>query len=120
MIKFIPIIIFSVALNSFAQIFIKKGMMSLGSLSLNMDFILRGLGNIYLWLGMGCYAISILSWMVVLSKVNVSIAYPFLSLGFILSAIIAYYSFGEPLTFYKMIGIAFICAGLLFLSISKG
>ncbi|MDO7253543.1 EamA family transporter [Helicobacter cappadocius] len=120
MIKFIPIILFSVALNAFAQIFIKKGMMSLGSLSVSMDFILRGLGNFYLWMGMLCYAISVLSWMVVLSKVNVSIAYPFLSLGFIFSAIVAYYAFGEPLTLYKIIGIALICAGLFFLTISKG
>lgn len=120
MIKFIPIILFSVALNAFAQIFIKKGMMSLGQLSLSMGFVLKGLGSFHLWMGMICYAISVLSWMVVLSKVNVSIAYPFLSLGFILSAIIAYYFLGEPLTLYKIIGIALICAGLVFLTISEG
>lgn len=120
MIKFIPIILFSVALNSFAQIFIKKGMMSLGPLSLSADFILKGLVNFHLWMGMFCYGISVLSWMVVLSKVNVSVAYPFLSLGFILSAVIAYYAFGEPLTLYKIIGIALICAGLVFLTISEG
>ncbi|PAF43459.1 SMR family transporter [Helicobacter sp. 11S03491-1] len=120
MIQFIPLILFSVALNAFAQLFIKKGMLNLGALDLSFDFILRGLGNIYLWIGMFCYGVSILSWMAVLSKVNVSVAYPFLGVGFILSAIIAYYIFGEPLTFYKIIGIGLICVGLVFLTMSKG
>lgn len=120
MIKFIPLILFSVALNAFAQIFIKKGMLSLGELQLNLDFILRGLGNIYLWLGLLCYGFSVLSWMVVLSKVDVSVAYPFLSLGFILTAVIAYFIFGEPLGVSKILGILLICIGLVFLTLSKG
>lgn len=119
MIKFIPLIIFSVSLNAFAQIFIKQGMKNLGTLSLSLDFIFKGLGNFYLWIGMLCYGVSILSWMAVLSKVDVSVAYPFLSLGFIISAIVAYYAFGESLGLYKILGIALICVGLIFLTIRE-
>lgn len=120
MIKFIPLIIFSVSLNAFAQIFIKQGMSNLGILNLSIDFILKGLGNVYLWLGMLCYGASILSWMAVLSKVDVSVAYPFLGLGFVISAVIAYYAFGEPLGLYKILGIGLICVGLILLTISEG
>ncbi|PAF46405.1 hypothetical protein BKH41_09245 [Helicobacter sp. 12S02232-10] len=120
MIKFIPLILFSVALNAFAQLFIKKGMTTLGELHLSLELILKSLANIYLWGGLFCYGISVLTWMIVLSKVNVSIAYPFLSLGFILTAILAYFIFGEPLDFNKIIGIIFICVGLVFLSVAKG
>ncbi|PAF43962.1 SMR family transporter [Helicobacter sp. 11S02596-1] len=120
MIKFIPLILFSVALNAFAQLFIKKGMVTLGELHLSLAFIYRGVLNPYLWGGFVCYALSILTWMVVLSKVNVSIAYPFLSVGFILTAFLAYFMFGEPLDTNKMIGIVLICIGLVFLSVAKG
>lgn len=116
MIKFIPLILFSVLLNAIAQLVLKKGMGSLGEGNLILKIII----NPYIIAGMGIYGISILSWLFVLSKVNVSVAYPFLSIGFIFSSIAAYYVFNEPLTIHKIIGIALICAGLVFLSLSRG
>ena len=47
MIVFIPLILFSVLLNAIAQLLLKKGMSSLGELSLSMDFIMRGVLNPY-------------------------------------------------------------------------
>ncbi len=107
-------------LNATAQLVLKKGMMSLGELSFSFEFIYKALFNPYILGGLGIYAISIVSWLIVLAKVNVSIAYPFLSLGFIFSAIVAYFAFGEPLGVFKLIGIALICVGLLFLTLAKG
>ena len=111
---------FSVLLNTIAQLLLKKGMSSLGELSLSMDCIMRGVLNPYIIGGMGIYAISIVSWLIVLAKVNVSVAYPFLSIGFIFSAIVAYFAFGEPLGGLKILGIALICLGLVCLTMAKG
>ena len=47
--------------------------------------------NIWLWGAMICYALSILLWMAVLSKVEVSFAYPFLSIGYVVAAVVGYY-----------------------------
>ena len=116
MIKFIPLILFSVLLNAIAQLVLKKGMSTIGG----GKIVFKIITNPYIIAGMGIYGISILSWLFVLSKVNVSVAYPFLSIGFIFSSIAAYYVFNEPLTIHKIIGIALICAGLVFLSLSKG
>ncbi|PAF48392.1 hypothetical protein BKH46_00315 [Helicobacter sp. 12S02634-8] len=120
MIPFIPLIVLSVALNAFAQLFIKKGMLTLGELHLDIAFVLKALGSAYLWAGLFCYGVSVLTWMVVLSKVNVSVAYPFLGLGFVLTLVLAYWIFGEPLDVYKIIGIVLIGAGLVFLSMARG
>ncbi|MDL0082047.1 EamA family transporter [Helicobacter sp. XJK30-2] len=120
MIAFIPLILFSVLLNATAQLLLKRGMSELGELSLSLSFILKGVLNPFILGGLAIYAISIVSWLIVLARVNVSIAYPFLSLGFIFSAVVAYFAFGEPLTLQKILGIALICAGLVFLTFSRG
>lgn len=118
MIAFIPLILFSVLLNALAQLFLKKGMISVGELAFSVDFIMRCAFNPFILGGFGFYAISIISWLIVLSKVQVSIAYPFLSFGFVFSAIVAYFAFGEDLGAFKILGIAFICIGLVFLTIN--
>ena len=114
------IIVISVLLNAFAQLFIRKGMLLIGSLTLNIQNIVslcfKVLTNIFLLCGMTCYAISILLWMVVLSRVNVSVAYPLLSIGYIVTAIMAYFLFGETLTLQKVAGIIVICIGVWLLT----
>lgn len=120
MTPFIPLIIFSVLLNATAQLLLKKAMTNLGELNLSVAFVIKGVFNPYILGGLGVYAISIVSWLIVLAKVNVSVAYPFLALGFVFSVLVAYFAFNEPLTAYKIIGIALICVGLVFLTLSKG
>jgi multidrug transporter EmrE-like cation transporter len=51
-------------------------------------------------------------WILGLSRVEVSIAYPMLSVGYVLNALAAWYLFGESMTAQKLIGIAFIVAGV--------
>ncbi len=119
----IPLILSSVFLNALAQIFIRQGMLKLGSVSFNMEQIwnmaLSVFTNMYLLSGMFSYGISIILWMIVLSKVNVSLAYPFLSVGYVVTAVLAYLIFKEPLTVQKILGIAIICLGVVILTYSK-
>lgn len=119
----IPLILSSVFLNALAQIFIRQGMLKLGSVSFNMEQIwnmaLSVFTNMYLLSGMLSYGISIILWMIVLSKVNVSLAYPFLSVGYVVTAVLAYLIFKEPLTVQKIFGIAIICLGVVILTYSK-
>ena len=121
--QLIPLILSSVFLNALAQIFIRQGMLKLGSVSFNMEQIwnmaLSVFTNMYLLSGMFSYGISIILWMIVLSKVNVSLAYPFLSVGYVVTAVLAYLIFKEPLTVQKIFGIAIICLGVVILTYSK-
>ena len=97
----IVLILVSVLLNCMAQILIRKGMLVNGEVSEMTDLVSSIPGmitNIYLWGAMISYAISILVWMVVLSKVEVSYAYPFLSIGYVLSAVVGYLWFAESIS----------------------
>ncbi len=48
--------------------------------------------------GMACYAVSLVVWIMALSRVPVSIAYPMLSIGYVVNAVLAYFLFGEAIT----------------------
>ena len=62
--------------------------------------------------GLGCYVISVVVWIMALSRVEVSIAYPLLSVGYVVNAIAAYYLFGEAVTPMRLTGIAVIIIGV--------
>ena len=116
----IILILVSVLLNCTAQLCIRKGMLLVGETG--MSNMITNLGvmvtNIWLWGAMICYALSILLWMAVLSKVEVSFAYPFLSIGYVVAAVVGYYFFGESLSVIRIVGIVIICIGVYLISIS--
>lgn len=112
------IIVFSVVLNAFAQIFIKTGMSKVGdvtSIPLSQTLV-NTITNIHLWFAMSLYGVSVLLWMYVLSKNEVSYAYPFLSIGYVVTAFLGYYIFSENLSLIRISGIAVICVGVYLIS----
>lgn len=105
-----------VFLNAVAQLLLKAGTNALGVLSLTRDTWAGVLGRIafepHVVAGLACYVVSVLVWILGLSRVPVSIAYPMLSLGYVANAIAAYYLFGEAVTSMRWLGIGFIIAGV--------
>ena len=112
------LIILSVLLNCAAQLCIRKGMLMIGEVGVGSMFSNFGemITNGWLWLAMICYAASIWLWMSVLSKVEVSFAYPFLSIGYVVAAIMGYFCFNESLSFVRFLGIVVICLGVYLIS----
>jgi multidrug transporter EmrE-like cation transporter len=62
--------------------------------------------------GLSCYVISVVVWIVALSRVEVSVAYPMLSVGYVVNALLAMWLFGETVTAQRWIGIAVILVGV--------
>ena len=114
----IILILLSVLLNCAAQLLIRKGMLIEGEVG--MQNLLSHVGsmitNVWLWGAMLCYALSILLWMSVLSKGEVSYAYPFLSVGYVVSALAGYALFNENLSPIRIAGIIIICIGVILIS----
>tara|TARA_B100001248_G_C27222851_1_gene381121 strand:+ start:28 stop:408 length:381 start_codon:yes stop_codon:yes gene_type:complete len=106
----------SIALNATAQIFIRMSVMK-KKLSFDFDIILEIIKSIHIWYGMLCYGVSIFLWIYVLSKVQVSLAYPFQALGYIFGSFLAWYFLDEKLNNLNLIGLVFISVGLIILSI---
>jgi drug/metabolite transporter (DMT)-like permease len=107
-----------VLLSSSAQIALKRGVSSgpvqalLKSEGAAPDFILHAALAPLVLLGLALYVISTLLWLVVLAKSDVSFAYPFVSLGFVVITLYAHFAMTEPLSTLKMGGIALITAGV--------
>ncbi|MDY8108391.1 EamA family transporter [Fulvimarina sp. 2208YS6-2-32] len=118
--KYLPFILFTVFTNAAAQILLKYGMMQLGNLSfagVNPIFkILSIVFSPFVFLGLLTFVVSMASHLYVLSKVELSYAYPFLSLAYVAVAVIAYFVFHEDLNAYRVGGIALICVGTYFIA----
>lgn len=118
--KFIPFILFTVMTNAAAQLMLKYGMMQLGPLTFAgvnpLIKILQIVFSPWVFLGLCTFVISMASHLYVLSKVELSFAYPFLSLAYVAVAIFAYFLFREDLNAYRIAGIAFICVGTVLIA----
>jgi multidrug transporter EmrE-like cation transporter len=96
----------AVILGTVAQLLLKAGT-NATPVGLGLALEPRILG------GAACYGISLVVWILALSKTPVSVAYPMVSLGFALNALLAWWLLGEDLGALKMVGIGFIIVGVI-------
>ena len=117
---YIPLILLGVLLNAAAQLFLKQGMIKIGHFEFAAQNIfpvaLKASVNPFILTGLFCYIVSVVVWMLVLSRVEVSFAYPFLSVGYIVTAIFGYAVFQDNLSATRIAGIALICVGVVLIS----
>lgn len=105
-----------VLLNAAAQLLLKAGTNSVGT----FDFSLANAVPVgwklatepHIVGGLACYVVSVVVWIMALSRVEVSIAYPMLSVGYVVNALAAWYLFGEAVTPTRLAGIAIIIVGV--------
>ncbi len=110
------LVLTGVLLNAAAQLLLKAGTNAVG----HFEFQLENLVPIGLKLalephilgGLACYVVSVMVWIMALSRVPVSIAYPMLSIGYVINAFIAWQCFGEALSTQKLAGIALVVVGV--------
>jgi len=116
MIKFIPLILFTVLTNFLSQIMLKKGMTSIEKFEISASGIVGSLFNIvfnpYVFFGLVMMVISMGAHLVVLSRVEISFAYPFLGLSFVLITAYGFMVLGESVNAWRVIGVLLICTGV--------
>lgn len=111
--KPILLIIVSVLLGVAGQYFFKAGMKQVGAVSFNFE-IVKYFFRPQVFMGLVCYVLSTASWLVVLSKADISFAYPMLSLGYILVVLIGLVAFQEKVTLIRFLGVILISLGVYF------
>jgi multidrug transporter EmrE-like cation transporter len=113
-------IVIGVLLNACAQLLLKAGVNAVGHFEFTRANILPiGFRIATQWPiigGLTCYVLSVVVWIVGLSRVDVSIAYPMLSLGYVVNAFAAWYLFGEILSVQRLVGIGIILIGVAILA----
>lgn len=109
-----------VMLNAVAQLALKAATLRMGPVSLLPGelggSLMRAGMQPFIWLGLACYGISVIVWVAALSRTEVSLAYPFLSLGYLVNAVAAWYLFGENLSVQRMLALAVIVLGVWLLA----
>ena len=114
------LILTGVLLNAAAQLLLKAGTNAIGHFEFHLENILPVGMKIafqpYILGGLSCYVVSVVVWILALSRVQVSMAYPMLSIGYVVNAIIAYYWFGEAVTPLRLFGIGIIILGVFIVS----
>lgn len=110
------LVLCGVLLNAAAQLLLKAGTNAVGAFEFSRDNILpvgwKLASEPHIIGGLACYVVSVVVWIMALSRVEVSIAYPMLSIGYVVNAIAAWYLFGEAVTAMRMTGIGFIIVGV--------
>lgn len=114
------LILFGVLLNAGAQLLLKAGMSQIGHFEFRFENIIpigvKVIANPPILAGLCAYVVSVAVWLLVLSRVQVSFAYPMLSIGYIVNAVAAYYLFGEDLSLLQIVGIFIIISGVYLVS----
>lgn len=117
---YIPLILFTVLTNAAAQLMLKKGMTGIGQFDIPNDGLIwtvfRVIFNPFVFAGLCTFVISMASHLIVLSKVQISYAYPFLSLAYVVVAVYAYFVFQEDLSPARIAGIGLIVVGTIFIA----
>ncbi len=120
------LIIFSVVLGVAGQLSLKYGVgiasnVSSSRIVQSLDprviwsFLQTAASNKFVILGFLFYLISAASWLVILSRVDLSLAYPLISIGYIVIVVLSKYIFNEPVTSMRIAGTLLVCAGVFLL-----
>lgn len=119
---YLLLILVTVFMSAMAQVLLKMGANTISSEGLtgfnmqSLGVFLRLLMDWHIALGFAIYVLSAAMWIWVLTKVDISLAYPFVSLSFLITLGFGVLLFNEPLTLMKSLGTALIIAGCLLIT----
>ncbi|MDO8886361.1 EamA family transporter [Candidatus Oleimmundimicrobium sp.] len=119
--KSLLLILVSVCLAVAGQILLKIGMTQVGVIGGSSvvnwrETLLKIIVVPQVWLGLLLYVISAISWLVVLSRVDLSFAYPFAALGYALVVLVSWVYLKESISLLRWLGVLIICVGVIFIA----
>jgi multidrug transporter EmrE-like cation transporter len=117
--------IVSISLSAAAQVILKLGMIRIvaarGGIARGLaETITAALGSPLVWMGLLVYGASALAWLGVLARLDLSLAYPFVAVGLVVTCLLGVVVFGEPSNYLKLSGIVLVAVGVLMVGLSAG
>ena len=110
-------VLISVLLGAAGQILLKRGMNNMGAVTLSLNqlpmILLRMLTEPSVFGGLVIYLSSTVFWLAALSRVDLSYAYPFASLSYVIMLVASWILFHENITISRLVGTAVIGIGVL-------
>jgi len=116
----IAYILISVSMGALGQIILKQGMLNTGQITLSASDIFHTLWrlatNPYVVIGLGLYAAGTVFWLAALSRVDLSYAYPFASLSYVVMLLASWRLFEENISPMRLLGTLVIGLGVFLIS----
>ncbi|MCD6379051.1 EamA family transporter [bacterium] len=118
MFKNMIMIIITVILNTTGQFMIKAGVNKIGKIDFSNLFasLVEAATNGFVIGGFFSYALSAIMWIVLLSRTQLSWAFPMVSLSYVITALVAPILLNETFSYMRFVGILIICLGVFFVS----
>ncbi|BAZ81673.1 EamA family transporter [Sphaerospermopsis kisseleviana CS-549] len=109
------LLLFSVLISVAGQFFLKTGAMKLGKVHAGniINLILNMITIPELLLGLTCYGIGAIAYILLLTRVNLSVAAPAVSVGYIFSVLLGFFILREPISVMRLVGLGFIVTGVI-------
>ena len=121
--KDFTLLLFNVILSVLGQILLKQGMNQVGEISGSFQQmapkLIQALMNPFVIGGIGVYGSTTLIWLVVLSRIKLSVAYPMISLGYMFSILFSWLLFKEDVPKIRVLGAFVICIGVYLVSMGE-
>ena len=121
--KDFTLLLFNVILSVLGQVLLKQGMNQVGEISGSFQQmapkLIQALMNPFVVGGIGVYGSTTLIWLVVLSRIKLSVAYPMISLGYIFSILFSWLLFKEDVPKIRVLGAFVICIGVYLVSMGE-
>jgi drug/metabolite transporter (DMT)-like permease len=118
--KYFVLIMITVLLNAASQILMKTGMTQIGKVEFSLDSFSRvtvGIAtNVFIFLGLTTMVISMLTHLMSLSRFDVSFAFPFISIAYVVVLLYAYFVMGENISATRVAGIGFVIFGTVLIA----
>lgn len=108
----LAMILVSVVFAGSGQLLFKAAVNEIGELQLSIDMFINMATNLYLWMGLTVFGISAFLWLIALMKAELSFAYPFLSLSYVIVLLGGALIFNEQITALRLVGFLVIITGL--------
>ncbi len=120
----IGILIVSVAFATAGQLTLKAAMESIGRIGTAQvsdagQTLMRAVKEPLLWIGLVLFGVSALFWLIVLSRVDLSLAYPFVGISYVVIVALARFIFHEQVPTLRWIGVSVIAVGIALIGFSS-
>ena len=110
----------SIFMGAIGQILLKTGMSKIGYISIKysdiIQNVLKAFVSPYILVGILSYLLSMILWLIILSRVELSFAYPMVSAGYIIVIVFSYFILHENISLLRLIGVIMVCMGILFIA----
>jgi multidrug transporter EmrE-like cation transporter len=111
----ISLLLISVLAGVFGQFFLKLGALKLGKVEIDniLNHLLKMITTPELVIGLTCYGLGAIVYILLLTRVNLSMAAPAISLSYIVSVLLGHFWFRESIAFSQVVGLAAISIGVI-------